>query len=64
MVALRADDHVDRRLATQDFGAFGLGDAAGDDERRPAARRSRAASFSSRSLPSSEKIFSDALSRM
>ena len=37
MVALRADDDVDRRLAAQDFGALGLGDAARHDQGRPPA---------------------------
>jgi len=37
MVALRADDHVHRRLAAHDLRALGLGDAAGDHDGRPAA---------------------------
>ena len=53
MIVLRPDDEIDRGLAAQDLAPFGLGDAAGDDERRlpPAAARS---SFNSRILPSSE----------
>ena len=53
MIALRADDDVDGRLAAQDFRALGLGDAAGDDQRRPPALPATFL-FSSRSLPSSE----------
>ena len=37
MIALRADDDVDGRLAAQDFRPLGLGDAAGDDQHRPSA---------------------------
>jgi len=37
MVTLWTDDHVHRRLATQNLGAFGLGDATGDHKRRPPA---------------------------
>ena len=37
MIALRTDDDVDRRLTAQDFRPFGLGDTAGDDQRRPPA---------------------------
>ena len=54
VIALRTDDHVHRRLAAQDLGALGLGDAAGDDDRRPAAGLRARLSLSSRSLPSSE----------
>ena len=38
MVALRTDDHVHRRLAAQNLGPLGLGEAAGDHQRGPAAR--------------------------
>ena len=38
MIALRTDDDIDRRLAAQDLRPLGLGDTAGDDQRRPAAR--------------------------
>ena len=34
MVALRADDDVDRRLTAHNFGAFGLGEAARHDQGR------------------------------
>ena len=34
MIVLRADDHIDRRLAAQNFAAFGLRDATRDDELR------------------------------
>ncbi len=37
MVALRADDNVDRGLAAQDLRSLGLSDAARDDQHRPAA---------------------------
>ena len=37
MIALRADDNVDRGLAAQDLPSLGLSDAAGDDQHRPAA---------------------------
>ena len=33
MVVLRTDDEIDRRLPAGDFRSFGLGDAAGDDDR-------------------------------
>ena len=54
MIALRADDDIDRRLAAQDFRPLGLGDAAGDNQRHPPALRAARSSLSSRSLPSSE----------
>ena len=38
MIALRTDHDIDRRLAAQDFRPLGLGDAAGDDQRRPPPR--------------------------
>ena len=38
MIALRADDDIDRRLAAQDFRPLGLGDAAGDDQHHPPTR--------------------------
>ena len=37
MIALRADDDVDRRLTAQDLGALGLGETAGHDQGRPPA---------------------------
>ena len=37
MIALRADDNIDRGLAAQDLPSLGLSDAAGDDQHRPAA---------------------------
>ena len=37
MIALRADDDIDRGLAAQDFRPLRLGDAAGDHQRRPPA---------------------------
>ena len=38
MIALGPDDDIDRRLAAQDLRPLRLGDAAGDDQHRPAAR--------------------------
>ena len=38
MIALRTDHDIDRRLAAQDFRPLGLGDATGDDQRRPPPR--------------------------
>jgi hypothetical protein len=35
VIGLRADDDVDAWGAARDFGAFGLGDAAGDGDHRP-----------------------------
>ncbi len=37
MVTLGADDDVDGRLASKDFGALGLGDTARHDQRHPPA---------------------------
>ena len=34
MIALRANDDIDSRLAAQDFSSLGLGDAASDDQHR------------------------------
>ena len=60
VIALRADDHVDHRRAADDLPAFGLGDAARDDDLRRATLRRPGALR----LPHPAKLGIDLLGRL